>query len=44
MTVQAVMRLIACICFVLTMFGVAPGGLSMIALGLALWCGSTLVP
>ena len=43
MNVSAVMRLIATICFVLAVFGVAPGGLSPVALGLALWVGSTLV-
>lgn len=41
---SSIMRLVATICFVLAMFGVAPGGVLMIPLGLALWCGSTLVP
>jgi hypothetical protein len=40
MNASAIMRLIATICFVLSMFGVAPGA---VPLGLALWCGSTLV-
>lgn len=46
MNASAIMRLVATICFVLAMFGVAAGGfpvIPMIALGLALWCGSTLV-
>jgi hypothetical protein len=38
------MRLVATVCFVLAMFGVNPGGVAMVPLGLALWCGSTLVP
>jgi len=44
MSVSYLMRLIATICFVLAMFGVNPGGLGMVPCGLALWCGSTLVP
>jgi hypothetical protein len=44
MNASALMRLVATICFVLAVFAVAPGGLSPVALGLALWCGSTLVP
>lgn len=44
MNVSSIMRLIATICFVLAMFGVAPGGVLMVPFGLALWCGSTLVP
>lgn len=43
MNTSGIMRLIATICFVLAIFGVA-GGIAMIPLGLALWCGSTLVP
>lgn len=43
MNASSVMRLIATICFVLAIFGVAPGGLAMVPLGLALWCGSSLV-
>ena len=44
MNASAIMRLTATICFVLAMFGVAPGGVLIVPLGLALWCGSTLVP
>lgn len=44
MNANSLMRLVACIAFVLAMFGVAPGGVAMLPLGLALWCGSTLVP
>jgi hypothetical protein len=44
MNTSAIMRLIATICFVLAMFGVNPGAVGMVPLGLALWCGSTLVP
>jgi hypothetical protein len=38
-----VLRLLAVIAFVLACFGVMPGGFSMIAVGLALWCASTFV-
>lgn len=43
MTVNAnsVLRLIAVVCFALATFGVNPGGVAMVPLGLALWCGST---
>ena len=44
MNVSAVMRLVATICFVLAVFGVQPGTVLLVPLGLALWCGSTLVP
>jgi hypothetical protein len=44
MGTSAIMRLIATICFVLAVFGLAPAGALMVPLGLALWCGSTLVP
>ena len=44
MNTSSIMRLIATICFVLAMFGVMPGAVAMVPLGLALWCGSTLVP
>lgn len=44
MNASAIMRLVGTICFVLAMFSVAPGGVLMVPLGLALWCGSTLVP
>jgi hypothetical protein len=43
MTVSSVIRLVATIAFVLSMFGVNPG-VAMVPFGLALWCGSTLVP
>ena len=43
MNASVVMRLVATVCFVLAMFGVAPGGISPVPLGLALWCGSTLI-
>ena len=44
MNASAIMRLVATVCFVLAIFGVAPGGVTMVPLGLGLWCGSTLVP
>ena len=44
MGTSAILRLIATICFVLAIFGFAPGTVAMVPLGLALWCGSTLVP
>lgn len=44
MNTSSIMRLIATICFVLAMFGVNPGSVGMVPLGLALWCGSSLVP
>jgi hypothetical protein len=44
MSTSRILRLIATICFVLAIFGVAPGVVAMVPLGLALWCGSTLVP
>jgi hypothetical protein len=44
MNASAILRLIATIMFVLAGFGVAPGGVAMVPFGLALWCGSTLVP
>ena len=40
---SGIMRLVATICFVLALFSVTPGGLPMLPLGLALWCGSTFV-
>jgi hypothetical protein len=43
MSTSAILRLIATICFVLAVFGVAPGAVAIVPLGLALWCGSTLV-
>ena len=39
-----ILRIIATICFVLAAVGVTPGVVAMVPLGLALWCGSTLVP
>jgi hypothetical protein len=44
MNASAIMRLVATVCFVLAMFSVNPGGIAMVPFGLALWCGSTLVP
>ena len=44
MNASSILRLVATICFVLALFGVAPGSVPMVPLGLALWCGSTLVP
>jgi hypothetical protein len=43
MSPSAIMRLVATICFVLAMLGVSPDHVAMVPLGLALWCGSTLV-
>lgn len=43
MNVSAALRLFAVILFVLAAAGVAPFGASPIAVGLACWCGSTLV-
>ncbi len=42
MNPSAIMRLIATICFALAIVGV-PAGIALVPLGLALWCGSTLV-
>ena len=39
-----ILRLIATLCFLLAVFGVNPGGLAMVPLGLAFWCASTFVP
>ena len=45
MSTSAILRVIATICFVLATFGlIAPAAIAMVPLGLALWCGSTLVP
>lgn len=44
MNASAIMRLIATICFALAVFGLQPGLVLLVPLGLALWCGSTLVP
>jgi len=41
MNASVILRLVACICFVLAVFGVAPGGLAPVPLGLAFWVGST---
>ena len=38
------MRVVATLAFLLAMFGVSPGGFSMIAFVLAMWVTSTLVP
>jgi hypothetical protein len=39
-----ILRIIATICFVLAVLGVVPTPVLLVPLGLALWCGSTLVP
>ena len=44
MNTNAILRLVATICFVLAIFGVPLPSMQMVSLGLALWCGSTLVP
>lgn len=41
MNANAIMRLVAVILFVLAVFGVAPGGVSPVPLGLAFWVGSS---
>jgi hypothetical protein len=38
------MRLVATVCFVLAMFNVPYPWSVEVGFGLALWCGSTLVP
>ena len=43
MGISRVLRIIATICFALAVFGVSTPVL-LVPLGLALWCGSTLVP
>jgi hypothetical protein len=43
MGISRVLRIIATICFVLAIVGVSTPVL-LVPLGLALWCGSTLVP
>ena len=44
MGASKVLRLIATLCFALATFGVQPGAVLLVPLGLALWCGSTLAP
>jgi hypothetical protein len=44
MSVSRVLRIIATVCFVLAAVGFAPTGVLLIPLGLALWCGSTVMP
>ncbi len=48
MSINALMRLAATVCFAVVFVGAIAGsgvgGPVLIALGLALWCGSTLVP
>jgi hypothetical protein len=39
-----ILRIVATICFALAVLGVAPTPVLLVPLGLALWCGSTLVP
>lgn len=43
MGISRVLRIIATICFVLAVFGIVPAPVLLVPLGLALWCGSTLV-
>jgi hypothetical protein len=43
MGISRVLRIIATICFVLAVVGVSTPVL-LVPLGLALWCGSSLVP
>jgi hypothetical protein len=43
MGISRVLRIIATICFVLAVFGIVPTPVLLVPLGLALWCGSTLV-
>ena len=43
MGTSRVLRIIATICFALAVFGVVPTPVLLVPLGLALWCGSTLV-
>jgi hypothetical protein len=38
------LRVAGTLCFLLAVFSVSPEGYSMVPVGLALWCGSTLVP
>jgi hypothetical protein len=42
MNLSLALRIAATLCFLLAVFGVAPGGVLMLPLGLAFWCGSTL--
>jgi hypothetical protein len=44
MNISRLLRIIATICFALAVFGVTPGTVLLVPLGLALWCGSTFVP
>jgi hypothetical protein len=44
MNPSRLLRIIATICFVLAVFGVVPTPVLLVPLGLAFWCGSTLVP
>ena len=44
MGMSRVLRIAATICFVLAVIGVVPTAVLLVPLGLALWCGSTLVP
>jgi hypothetical protein len=43
MSASAILRLIATVCFVLAFLGVQVGAYPLVPVGLALWCGSTLV-
>lgn len=44
MSINLLLHILALICFVLSVFNVAPFGLSPIALGLALWVLAHIVP
>jgi hypothetical protein len=44
MNASFILRLIATICVILFLFGVAPQGFHMGWVGIALWVGSTLLP
>lgn len=42
MSISAVLRIIALVCFVLAAFGVAAFGVLLVPIGLAFWVASTL--
>jgi len=44
MNISALMRLVATVAFILAIFSVPWSWQVEVAAGLALWCGSTLVP
>ena len=43
-TASKILVLLACIIFVLAAFGVSPGSLALVPLGLAFWAAAQLVP